>query len=162
MKKNRVEATLLYGRNMPQWCVNFIIGALVFAILAFIMTIALLTYYQEDNLLLVLVPFYVAIIICFVGILVATFKMKKNIKLWVENAIETEGYCSCIDRNYLGTKIAITFSYDGKMVSRNSGLYKDDPFRKNDGYSRYFSRYVDKQLKIMYNSQYDELMILSS
>lgn len=96
-------------------------------------------------------------------ILVKNNKLVNNIKLWLQDAVELEAYSKKIGEvrsgmfSSLSTKIQVRFSVDGKVYKRESSAkITGIP----QGYTSWFNKYADREVKILYSPKYEEVLIL--
>ncbi len=107
--------------------------------------------------------FSVALLSVFVFIKCKDSRLKKQIAVWLEDAIEVKGaYSKQIDEKRLGfqpkaIKIQVKFCLDGKSYKRESTA---KVFGGITGYVGCFNRYADKEINILYSQKHDEVLIL--
>lgn len=90
-------------------------------------------------------------------------KIKKLVLLYLEDAVESIGYCSTVKKTPFcfitpsSTKICVKFKYNGKVLKRVSSV-KTAGVPK--GYSCVFDKYTEREFRILYTPKYDDVMIL--
>ncbi len=164
MKESIIESTLTYGYNMTRWKVIMcFVGGLVNCILLFAVAINEL---MEDDLggMVVLLASGLLFGIMGVALFVIQKRIKSKIDLWLADAVELEAFCTFSNdyvRHFNGSiKIVVEFDYEGISMNRVSGKHQYTTFGSSeDGYSRFFRRYVDKKIKILYSPKYNQVMI---
>lgn len=163
MSKYKVEATLRYGRNMPKYVVNLCIISIVLGCVMIILSIVCAIIYLEIDLLFVLF-FPIIEIICIASLLKYMIIVKKEIALWIEDAYLLDGYCKrtagSIEKLDGAINISITFEYNGVKMTKMSGSNSHNYNYVKDGYAKWFRKYENKRLKILYSPKYDEVMII--
>ncbi|MDR3021716.1 MAG: hypothetical protein LBU60_03465 [Clostridiales bacterium] len=71
-----------------------------------------------------------------------------------------------LDRKVKMTSIRVKFEIDGQLYEKDSVLgeyeigYKEKKGAVKKGYHRFFNKYADKHIRILYSYKYDEVMIL--
>ncbi len=160
----QVESTLRYGRNMPLHIVITGILAILLSCIMLILLIVFIIIDRELSLLLALFFPSIAIVGCSI-FMEYIVRAKKAIALWKEDAVELEGYCIRAKNSKVkingAIQISITFKYGEKNITRISGYREGkEDFNCNIGYAKWFKRYDNKYVKILYSPRYDEVMIL--
>ena len=103
--------------------------------------------------------------VIFLIVILKNEKARKNILLWLDDAIETDAHSYLYSTTNAGRglnelyKIKIKFKIDGKHISC---LSKDHPVDGGItmGYSLFWRKYIDKGLRILYSPKHEEVMIL--
>lgn len=149
MKKNRVSATLKFGLSASKQLISYIVCLMVILGIFLVALFIVFAYEKEYNLLAVSAVFFIATLVPLAIALTSLLNMKKEIKLWMQDAIETDAYCVCVDKRIFTSMILVTFNYKGEKKSITS-----------NGYSWIFNKYVNQQIKILYSPKYGEVMIL--
>lgn len=91
--------------------------------------------------------------------------LKKEIKIYLQDAVLLEaqtkdvGSLSVYRRFYDGTKIRVSFRYNGKVITKESGNPKKIG-RINNGYDKVFWKYINRTINILYSPQYEQVMFL--
>ena len=98
-------------------------------------------------------------------------KLRKEILLWIEDAVEVKAHCKCVDIDYEYIdgipsplhKIQVEFKINGTHYVRKP---KDEQRGKLEvrrkGYLRGLSKYVNKEIRILFSQKYNEVLILKS
>ena len=95
-------------------------------------------------------------------------KIRKEICLWIEDAVEISAYTKSIDTKYwLGvplTKLQVDFKIDGIRYVRTTEQEQRTLFDlgRPVGYFSWVSKFADKKVNILYSSKYDQIMILKN
>lgn len=95
-------------------------------------------------------------------------KIRKDVLVWIEDSIELNAYCKNLSIKYwLGiplNKIQVEFKIDGLHYVRISDNEKRRvlDFGRPAGYFSGVSKYVDKEVKILYSQKYDQVLILKN
>ena len=96
-------------------------------------------------------------------------RIRKEILLWLDDAVEVSGFARKIGDTGIDetidwlvgrerfTKIQVVFKIDGKRYKRES-VTKE--FENPKGYSQIWNRYADREVRILYSPKYDQVMIL--
>ncbi|MDE6104319.1 MAG: hypothetical protein K2G38_01345 [Clostridia bacterium] len=106
-------------------------------------------------------------IICFF-IVYRNEKIRKEIYLWLEDAVEISAYTKSLDTKYwLGvplTKLQVEFKIDGILYVRTTEQEHRTLFDlgRPVGYFSWVSKFADKKVNILYSSKYDQIMILKN
>lgn len=94
-------------------------------------------------------------------------KMRKNVYLWMEDAVLVNAFAKCVGlKKQLGifpsVKLQVNFKMDGISYSKESrsNHYKTKNFE--EGYYYIWSKYADKEIRILYSPKYDQVMILKN
>ena len=102
-------------------------------------------------------------ILLFFSIL-ANERIRKEILLWLEDAIETTAYAKKVSVCNLhiivpSVKIQVDFEIDGKQYSRCSeGKLLGS--RALEGHHEIWAQYADRQINILYSHKYDQVLVL--
>ena len=174
---HQIAATLKYGRFWEAKRKLYIILFAVFTALMITFS-AIVVYYlgieqvepleNPIHLILAIIGLSLAFIlppVIFLVVILKNEKARKNILLWLDDAIETDAHSYLYSTTNAGRglnelyKIKIKFKIDGKHISC---LSKDHPVDGGItmGYSLFWRKYVDKGLRILYSPKYEEVMIL--
>lgn len=98
-------------------------------------------------------------------------KLRKEILLWLEDAVEVKAHCKCVDIDYEYIdgipfplhKIQVEFKLNGTHYVRKPKDEHRGKFEvRRKGYFRGLSKYVNKEIKILYSQKYNEVLILKS
>lgn len=89
-------------------------------------------------------------------------KTKSKVRIWLEDAIELKAFVNYVDEKIAllqpaATKIQVNLILDGKHFYKESSV-KHSGWQP--GYDKFFTKYVNKEVKIMYSPKYDEVMII--
>lgn len=168
MKIKDVEASLQFGRlyGMSSKLVCYGSLVLVFVILGFTIFLAALPselLEWDQDMIIGMIALNILAIIAFsvtLWIEKVNIKHRKQVLLWLEDAIEMRAYSMKLDWEPAGffkvIKIQVQFNYDGENLTRNSiGADKN-----NVGYNHQFNKYANKEIRILYSPKYDQVMIL--
>ena len=103
-----------------------------------------------------------ALMSLFIVVKIQKEKLSKEVKLWLEDAIEITAYSQKVGENRPGfqpkaTKIRVSFTMGGKHYRKDSSL---TPLGGRKGYAGCFNKYADREVNIMYSPKYDEVLIL--
>lgn len=172
MELSRISGTLEKGRFYSGGLLKFlyfstIMGALVvlFTILAGIANI------KTEGVINVVVIIFMAFVLfggvtaIFLYIIKKNKKLEKEIKIYLQDAVlleaQTEdiGSLSASRRFYDGTKIRVSFEYEGKVITKESGSLKKTG-KITNGYDKVFWKYINRTINILYSPQYDQVMFL--
>lgn len=97
----------------------------------------------------------------FVYIIVKNNILKKKILLWLDDAVEIKAYSKKTDEYWLGlgiaTKIQVKFVVADKTYIKESTA---KTFGGRKGYLGCYSKYADREIRILYSPKYDEVLIL--
>ena len=120
---------------------------------------------------------FVGIIICAVfafsvlptvwlAIIIRNEKIRKEILLWMEDAVEVTAYAKKLDeKRWMGfplTKLQVKFTIDGinhccTTENEHRGLID---FGRPAGYFSWISNYADRKINILYSPKYNQVMVL--
>ena len=177
-KISRVKLTLKFGwfngENQKK-ILGVYIGYIIIFLLGIVLAITMLSIEQIRNpdsigafvgaLIAITIGFSLVPIILSV-IIFRNEKIRKEIELWIHDAIEINAYLKKTDIKYwLGiplVKFKIEFDVDGIHYTRTS----DEEHRgflaygRPKGYFANMTEYIDKKVKILYSPKYDQMMIL--
>ena len=172
MDISKVSATLENGRIFSKGILVLLYIGDVSAFLVFpIGLLMAVTNFLENGiaqgiLFLCCVLFFGGIFIGgFTFLVVRDKKLKKEVKIYLQDAVlleaQTEdiGSLSVYRRFYDGTKIRVSFRYDGKVITKESGNPKKTG-RINNGYDKVFWKYTNRKINVLYSPQYDQVMLL--
>ena len=97
--------------------------------------------------------------------LIKNEKKRREVNLWLKDAIEVEAYSKSIGTiKQLGiiecVKIQVDFYIGGTHYCRvsDSNIYKEKNF--DGGYYYLWSKYTNRKIKILYSPKYDQVMVL--
>lgn len=94
-------------------------------------------------------------------IIIKNFINVKKCREWMEDAVVLSATTKGIKKplpsftDIFLRKLEVSFKYEGKRYVKYSGT------KQSNGYDRVFSRFVDKEISILYSPRFDEVMILS-
>ena len=165
----RIAATLKYGQFDGTTRKFFIVMYVVLILLiagtivgiSFLIKNIIDSQENENSII-----WYVAggvMVIALIGLLVylamRNERARKEIYLWLDDAVELKAYLRKTGEYQPETfseyvyKIKIEFKYNGKRYSYFSRC-------NGDGYSHYWLYFLDQQVDILYSPKYEEVMIL--
>lgn len=172
MDISKVSATLEKGRIFSKGILALIyIGDVSFIYVFFVGLLMSITSFLGNNIPIGVLLLACSLLLC--GIFISSFtflivrdkKLKKEIKIYLQDAVILEahtediGSLSIYRRFYDGVKIRVEFRYDGKVITKESG----DPKRAGKiihGYDKVFWKYANRKINILYSPQYDQVMFL--
>ena len=172
MEISKVSATLERGRIFSKGILVLLYIGDVSAFLGFLIGLLMaVTNFLENGLAQGIL--FLCCVLFFGGIFRGGFtflvvrdkKLKKEVKLYLENAVLLEartediGNMSVYRRFYDGTKIRVSFRYNGKVITKESGNPKKAG-RINNGYDKVFWKYINRTINILYSPQYGQVMLL--
>ena len=113
--------------------------------------------------------------IIFLFLILRNEKIRKEIKLWLQDAVELGAFCEILLSDHTDTplldaifslppskaKIRVKFKYNGKHYSKDSGYKNKNGEFKND-YQAVWVKYADKSINILYSPKYDEVIVLKN
>ena len=167
-EKEKIVATLTYGRVCPKGIFIVVLYGLIGSIIA----IPGIIYWAIDEsaygVLAGLIPFGIF------GFGFAFFigfhaKINKKIKQWKKDAVKLWAVTKTvgnITNTFLGVqkiKIAVKFYYNDQKIKQTSGELNDireSIFYMQPGYDAVFQKYANKQIEILYSPSYNQVMIL--
>lgn len=105
---------------------------------------------------------FLALFTVLVYICIKNSRLKQKIIVWLEDAIEIKAYSKKIGENRLGfqpkaTKIQIVFKFADQTYVRDSA---GKVFGGWQGYLGTYTKYADREIRILYSPKYDEILIL--
>ena len=165
---DKIYATLKYGRymgskriNVLKSCFYIILSSFILLLLLFLICINDFISQKSWDIIisygLILLFTLISIIILFISQKTGE-RQKSEIKNWYENSIEFKAFAYRIDvvnKKNKPYQIAVKFKWDGKELIRESS-----PGSIVKGWHKEFAKYDNKQIKILYSPNYDEVMIL--
>ena len=174
MEISKVSATLEKGRLFSKGILVLLyIGNIsVFFVFLIGLLMAVTNFLENGNAQGIL---FLCCSLLFCGIFIGGFtflivrdkKLKKDVKLYLENAVLLEaqtkdiGSLSIYRRFYDGTKIRVSFRYNGKVITKESGN-PEKAKRINNGYDKIFWKYINQKINILYSPQYDQVMFIKN
>lgn len=93
-------------------------------------------------------------------------RIRKEIEKWVEDAILVDAYIRELDRKpgiiYTLIKFQVEFNIEGIPYIRSSEQEEQMPgsYKSLKGYFADMSKYINRNVKILYSPKYDQVMIL--
>lgn len=187
MEKNKIKdlsniaVSLAYGAfegsNRKKLIIAYVMLVIIFCS-AIILGVILLSieYINNPNsslpvfiggILSIIIGF--SLVICVFSVLVhRNEEIRKQILLWIEDAIELNAYSRNIgtEKNLLSTlvKLQVEFKYDGIRYVRTSENEHRSliSLGRPVGYFAGVSMFADKNVKILYSPKYDQVMILKN
>ncbi|MCL2751309.1 MAG: hypothetical protein FWE62_00990 [Firmicutes bacterium] len=177
-----IDASLRYGTvRLPKLArvflyTGFIVG-LVFSIFCVFIAI-----FSEPNAIAVAIFFIILAIICFI-VLARFYRLKKKIKLWLEDAVGLKARCAILGKeppketnpvlvalevaaalagagSDIPPKIQVTFKYNGKVIKRISGKQGYSAEAMETGRSLIFKKFIGKAMDVLYSPEYDQVFLL--
>ena len=153
MKTNKIAATFKYGRVWGNSALSFIIILAMVMIFGFAY-LAVAVLWEENSMASVFVLLVDAFLVgLFVVELIKGCKNRLYAKKCLSDAIEIITVAHFFDKDtnrgfsYQGIKISVSFHYQNKKM------------RKHSIYDMCFSRYIDKEVRILYSPTYDEVLL---
>lgn len=175
---SRIAGLLSYGAfwsESKKKIVGLYIGIVIICVFVLVLGVTMMTIEQLEKptegiaffliaIFSLIIPFSLLLILLLVFIL-KNEKKRKEVFMWLEDAIEINAFSKKIGSKYQlaifeGAKIQVEFDIDGIHYIRESDskCYKNKNFE--GGYYYIWSKYADRQIKILYSPKYDEVMIL--
>lgn len=112
---------------------------------------------------------FFALPVFFLVYLLKNGKAWKEVRTWLEDAVESGAYSYLYSASSSATAVAfvrvniyrikINFKIEGKHYSYLSRDYQWGSLLP-DGYNAFWKKYADKEVKILYSPKYEEVMIL--
>ncbi|MDE7395855.1 MAG: hypothetical protein K2M95_07035 [Clostridiales bacterium] len=92
-------------------------------------------------------------------------KIRKELILWVEDAIETDAYAKEIGRQFPAfspaiVKIRVSFKINGMQFLRESIAGPIGAFSWQKGHQAIWRKYANRSIQILYSPKYDQVMVL--
>ena len=140
-----------------------IVSSPFFAVLAVLMAVSV----AFGFLLFLIIP-VLLLPLCFYLFLHAK-KRKKKFASWLDDAAEYTAESKKIDSEFdllalaRVYRIQIKFDFEGAKIQRISGRpdhYEFDVYDVENGYHSVFRDFVDKEIRILYSPEYDQILIL--
>lgn len=150
MKKKKIKATFKIEFGTSRRFIRALIGAIVFTFMVMIVFIVAFVLDHDYELLAASIVFYLFGIVLMALVLAEKIKPHKEIEKWMQDAIEYDVQCTSVEKNGKKDAICVKFDYNGRTITKVS-----------NGCSRYYTKCVGKEIKILYSPKYDEVMILS-
>lgn len=169
MKVEDVDVTLKLGQLLNKKQIKILRGYFIFSILAIIFSIIypFILEVEHDEIVYFCILGVFIIAVSFLSFLIFIWhkdrKIKKLVLLYLEDAVESIGYCSMVKKTPFcfvtpsSTKICVKFTYNGKVLKKVSSV-KTAGVQK--GYSCAFDKYIERKFRILYTPKYDDVMIL--
>ena len=103
--------------------------------------------------------------IIFLVMLLKNNSHKKEILLWMEDAVELTAFSGKIGEKW-GVppvyKIRVEFEYNGNKLYRDSTCKPIGGGMIENGYQRVWKDYLDKKIRIFYSPKYDQVMVINN
>lgn len=164
MKKNKIIATLKYGRHFSNF--HKVLFALMIMLMFLLICTTILILQSEDYDSLV---FYFMIIPAIVGCLLAYVKFKRRVKeinKWYDTSVEVCANIEEIDKiykfeprrvPYSEIKISVKFKYLGKVYLFKSG--QDSNGKRFVGqYQRIYKKFIGKNTLVLFSEKYNQVL----
>ena len=91
-------------------------------------------------------------------------RSRKEILLWLDDAVELEAYSTRIADLDSGvsktTRIQVDFDFNGERLSRVSEGRMLGDKTSPDGYHAIWTDYADRKIRILYSPKYDQIIVL--
>lgn len=164
-----IDASLFHGRvpHADTWtfcCFILVTCGLMLlwqAIWGVLVLIGNVKFTEEDSWRIVLGICMLASVIGTAIFLAKQRKLKKDIYLWLDDAIKVVATTYTVDttpRN--ATKLKVKLRYKKHIYN----LYSGDPYKyavfTNAGFSRSFTKFADKQVEVLYSPKYQQVLFL--
>ncbi len=159
-----------YGKSRKKLIIDQVLGTVVFLlIIALIITFLSISQIRNPDPIEEFVFYIFACVaiflwppILFLTLLIKNEKRRKEVQLWLEDAIIVKAQSKNADCLYqFGVscpKIQVDFTIDGVQYNRQS---KSIGTKTNkQGYHHFWSKYADREITIAYSPKYDEVMVL--
>ena len=172
MEISKVSATLENGRIFSKGILVLLYIGGVSSFLVFLIGMLMaVTNFLENGIAQGVLFLSCVLLVCgvFIGgftyLIIRDKKLKKEIKIYLQDAVlleaQTEdiGSLSVSRRFYDGTKIRVSFEYEGKVITKESGSPKKTG-KITNGYDKVFWKYINRTINILYSPQYDQVMLL--
>lgn len=170
MRVEDVEVTLKLGQLLNKKQIKILRGYFIVSMIAVILLIVMffmpgVEHDKEFNLSIIFASIIVfgALGIFIIPVWYKDKKIKKLVSLYLEDAIESTGHGSTVQRSSgcfhipATTKICVKFKYNGKVLKRvSSAKNMGNP----KGCSSVFNKYAESEFRILYTPKYDDVMIL--
>lgn len=163
--RQHVVASLEYGRVWPKKMDYFWYFTIFISLVCLGLFIAITIVFKELLYLCILIMPCLLLPVS-VWFLIHTNKLKRLIKLWLEDAVPIETRTKTVDTYFtfrdFSKSIKIDFKFKGKRITRYSGKRdnKSSGFNSSSGYDSIFIRLADKEVTILYSEKYDQVLIL--
>lgn len=153
---------LIYGRKWIPVICFFLMGT-IFPILSLIMCFLPMDWDSVMLTTIVLLNlFSLLILILPVYIIIKDRWIKKQVKLWMQDAVKLDAHSKAIDEHRTlfgmkGSRIQVTFEMNGTNYVLNSTVKM---FGGQYACLTSFTKYANRKINILYSPKYDEVMIL--
>lgn len=175
----RIVATLKHGWFDGESAKRMVIAFVAFAVIiftgmvAFVTIIAVGIVNDPKNIIadlfaiLGIVAVLSTLFVVFLVLIIKNEKHRKEIKLWLSDAVELTAYSKKIgERSSYASpriyKVQVEFKYMDKRYSYESRGKPLGGFGVPDGYHGVFKDYLNREVTILYSPKYEEVMILKS
>ena len=168
LEKEKIVATLTYGKVYPKGVFTFMYIVLALVVLS----IPLFIYVAIDSSqyeILYCFIFFGIIIFCFTYILCVCTKTNNKIKQWKKDAVKLWADTKELDsikNTFFGVrkiKIKVMFSYNGKKIEQVSGELNDireNVFYTHKGYDAIYQKFANRKIEILYSPSFNQNMII--
>lgn len=172
MKDYNIDVTLEHGAPIRKKILVVLYIGLIDGLLLPLITVGILIAWLagaiewEIEMTIVFVlgnVLFIPLIILFIHILIKDKKLKNEIKLWINDVIEVTAYSKTIDVwqpvFYMPKerKIEVRFHLDKMLYTRIS---TGKAVGGKKGYARFYNKYADRKIRILYSPKYDKVLIL--
>ena len=168
MDISNIDVSLTYGQLYTKKHFSLLYICLAISLLMPILTVVLffLPDVEWDRFLIVTVVLFNLFSLFLLAVVIFALaqdkKAKNKVRLWLEDAIEIKAFANFVSEKMtsltsIATKIQVDFMLDGKHYYKVSGV-KHAGWQA--GYDKAFTKYVNKEVNIMYSPKYNEVMIL--
>ena len=172
VKHSAIESTLEKGKYFSGgiyasfWIVFYLVILIPILSLIFAIVYAFggIDIKYPDGVLQLIIPSGIAMIIAvlwFRFFILKTIRYKRNIELWLGDAILLYAHVNEIYRKSQGYRpsticIEVSFRYNKKKITKQSGCWHKGAFKKK--YDLVFRKYACHQVKILYSPTYDQVL----
>lgn len=153
---------LIYGKKwVPVIC--FLLIAVLFPILTLVMCCFSISWDFGMIVTLVLLNLFSLTILSLpLYIIIKDKWTKKQVTIWMQDAVKLEAYSKKIDECKLmflpkGIRIQVAFEMNSTKYVRNSTV---KTLGGGKAYLASFTKYADRKINVLYSPKYDEVMIL--
>ncbi len=163
----RIDCSLSMGKLLSKKESYFMLFCIFFSLTLPILTIILLFIPTEWNsteffALVVASVMFLSLFAVYLYIYLKDKNIKKRVALYLEDAVELDGYSKKIGEFRAGiqpkaTKIEVRFNFDNRKITKESTA---TVFGSKKGCIGTFNKYADRKVKILYSPTFGEVFIL--